>query len=62
MATSIPTTIATATNTSLIFMAFIPLLQPTGSRTDDPLVLGSGLLISLLSKSSSVSSTSPSAI
>ena len=65
-ATSIPTTTATATNTGLIFVASIPLLPPTesratSSRIDGPLVLGSGLLTGLLSRTSYVNCASPPA-
>ena len=65
METGVPTTTTTTTNTSLIFMVFIPLLpqtrsRATGSRPDDPLVLGSGLFTALHNKMSNVSCASPS--
>ena len=62
----VPTATTTTTNTCLIFMVFIPLLPQTGSRATDSkldgsLVLGSGLLTALYSRTSSVSCASPSA-
>jgi hypothetical protein len=61
-ATNAPTAVGITTSTSLIFVVFILLPLQTSSRPDGLLVLGSGLLTSLLSRSSSVSYASPSAI
>jgi hypothetical protein len=62
MANGVPTAIATATNTGMIFVAFRALLPPTRSRIEDHLVLYSGLLIGPWSIMSSDSSTSSSTI
>ena len=62
MATNAPTAVGITTSTSLIFVVFILLPLQASSRLDGLLVLGSGLLTGLLSRSSSVSSASPSTI
>ena len=67
MVASIPTTPATTTNISMIFLDFRGLLtltrsRVTGNKTEGTLALYSGLLINPLSKTLSVSSASPSAI
>jgi len=64
--TGAPTTVSITVITSLIFMLFILLPLQTGSKTtgnrpDGLLVLDSGLFTDLLSRLSSVSSTSPTA-
>jgi hypothetical protein len=61
-----PTVTGTTTMTCLIFVALIPLLPQTGSKVigsspDGLLLVGSGLLTGLLSKTSSVSYASSSA-
>jgi hypothetical protein len=66
VAIGIPTTIATTTNTGLIIVVFKALLPPirsgeTISKTKRTLVLHSGLLTSLLSRTSGVSFDSSSA-
>jgi len=59
VATNAPTAVGITTSTSLIFVVFILLPLQASSRPDGLLVLGSGLLTGLLSRSSSVSSASP---
>ena len=63
-ATGTPTATGTTAMTGLIFVALIPLLPRTGSRVigsspNSLLLVGSGLLTGLLSKTSSVSYASP---
>ena len=65
-ATGAPMTTGIAANTGLIFVVLIPLLPRTGSgvigsKPNGLLVLGSGLLTSHLSRTSSVRSASTSA-
>jgi len=66
MATGTPTATGTTANTGLISVVLIPLLPRTRSRVIDSkphgmLVLGSSLLTSHLSRTSSVSSATTSA-